>query len=84
MIKLTTRERQVVDLLCQGYSTREVAAMLGVHPRAADTHRLRALKKVGVKNAVQLLRRAIQLGWAHVPPLGHPANPPPGRNADGA
>ncbi len=59
--RLTPRERQVVDLLVSGCSTKQIAAQLGVTSQAIDAHRARATKKLEVNNLAEL----IQLALAH-------------------
>lgn len=47
---LSTREREVMDLLCDGYAIKEVAHRLGMTERAARHLRDRAVAKYGVPN----------------------------------
>src|SRR5688572_33501553 len=58
----TVREMQVVRLLCRGYSTKAIAARLGVSFKTAATHRYTVFGKAGVANAVMLLRWALKCG----------------------
>ena len=55
--RLTLREQQVLRLLCDGRTTKETAAELGVGVPTAWKHRKRVLDKFGVENEVQLVRR---------------------------
>ncbi len=57
--RLTRRERQVVDLLVSGCSTKEIAGQLGVTGQAIDGHRARAIKKLEVNNLTELIRLAL-------------------------
>ncbi len=57
--RLTRRERQVVDLLVSGCSSKEIAAQLGVTSQAIDAHRARASKKLEVNNLAGLIRLAL-------------------------
>jgi DNA-binding NarL/FixJ family response regulator len=57
---LSEREREVVRLLGEGKSNKEVAADLNISPRTAEVHRAAAMKKVGVKSFSELIRWAIK------------------------
>src|SRR5262249_33335462 len=58
----TARELQVLRLICEGFSTKDVAASLGISVKTASNHRLRLMEKAGVGNAVQLLHWALKNG----------------------
>jgi len=60
---LTRRERQIAELVCAGRGRGEVAELLGFNPKTFDTHRLRLMHKLNVRNEVQLVRLALQRGW---------------------
>jgi FixJ family two-component response regulator len=53
---LTPRERQVMDLLAVGNSSKEIATALGLSVRTVEGHRRNVLRKMGVESAVQLAR----------------------------
>ena len=53
---LTEREREVVDLVVQGYSSRDIAERLGLSPRTVENHRAHAMEKLRVGSAVELAR----------------------------
>jgi DNA-binding NarL/FixJ family response regulator len=57
--KPTPREMEVLQLICQGCSTKQVASHLGITFKTAACHRLRLLQKAGVQNAIELFRWAI-------------------------
>ena len=57
---LTEREREVVRLLGEGQSNKEVAAALNISSRTVEVHRAAAMKKVGVKSFSELIRWAIK------------------------
>jgi DNA-binding NarL/FixJ family response regulator len=59
---LSRRELQVLELVAEGKTTREIAALLGVSAKTAETHRTRLMKKVGVHEAASLVRYAIRRG----------------------
>jgi DNA-binding NarL/FixJ family response regulator len=60
-IKLTPREREVIDLLIDGRANREIAATLGVETKTVKSHVGRLLQKFGVANRVALTVRAIEM-----------------------
>ena len=60
--KLTRRELEVLQLIAEGMSTKEVAATLGIAPRTAGTHRASLMGKLGIHKASDLVRFAIREG----------------------
>lgn len=60
---LTTRQREVAELICAGKDRNEIATILGCTPKTVDSHRLHILTKLGLRNAVELIRRATKEGW---------------------
>ena len=59
---LSPREREVVQLIAQGKSTKEAATLLGVSSKTLDKHRSHMMKKLGLHDAVAVTRYAIQAG----------------------
>jgi len=59
---LTAREREVVVLLAQGSSNRDIAAALGVSERTVDTHVGNVLNKLGFNSRVQIAAWAVAQG----------------------
>jgi two-component system nitrate/nitrite response regulator NarL len=57
--KLTERERQVLALIAEGQSNKEVANTLGIGVRTIETHRERIMRKLDIHNAAGLTRFAI-------------------------
>jgi len=53
--KLTDRERQVLDCLLEGRTSKEIAAVLAISPRTVDAHRRNVLHKFGVGSAMELV-----------------------------
>ena len=59
---LTSRERQVLQLVGEGYSTKGIAALLGISVKTADTHRTKLMDKLDIHQVAGLVRYAIRSG----------------------
>lgn len=59
---LTARERQVLTLVAEGLSSKEIAAELGIGARTVETHRERLMDKLDARNSVYLVRSAFARG----------------------
>ncbi len=59
---LSPRERQVLQLIAEGKTTKEVAVLLGVSVKTADSHRTRLMKKLDMHGTAELVRYAIRTG----------------------
>ena len=59
---LTGREHEVVDLLAQGLTSKEIAVKLHISPTTVDTHRTNAMGKLKVHNVASLISRAFGTG----------------------
>lgn len=59
---LTSRERQVLQLVGEGHSTKEIAALLGISVKTADTHRTKLMDKLDIHQTAGLVRYAIRSG----------------------
>lgn len=61
MVRLTNREVEIVRLLSEGHTSMQIASKLNISVRTVETHRSNLLKKIGVKNAVELVKKAEEL-----------------------
>jgi DNA-binding NarL/FixJ family response regulator len=59
---LTPREEEVLKLIAEGHSTREIAHQLVVSPKTVERHRSNLLEKLGMRDRVELTRYAIRVG----------------------
>lgn len=59
---LSKREREVLQLLAQGYTNQQVAASLSVSIKTAETYRARVFQKLGFRDRVDLVRYAVEIG----------------------
>ncbi len=62
---LTNRERDVLQLIAEGSSSKEVAIHLKISVKTAETHRARVMKKLNLHNTAKLTRFAISEGLSH-------------------
>ena len=60
---LTPRERQVLQLVGEGRSTKQIAETLHISVKTAEFHRGRLMKKLNVHDTANLVRYAIREGW---------------------
>jgi two-component system response regulator FixJ len=56
---LTTREREIVERICDGLSNKEIALELDISPRTVEVHRAKAMQKLGSRNTAELVRRIV-------------------------
>jgi RNA polymerase sigma factor (sigma-70 family) len=61
-VELTPRERQVLQLVAEGKTTKEVAHLLGVSVKTAESHRTRIMAKLDIHETAGLVRYAIRNG----------------------
>jgi DNA-binding NarL/FixJ family response regulator len=54
------REREVVQLIAEGHSHRQIADMLGITVKAVESHRTAAMRKLNLSTAAGLVRYAIR------------------------
>jgi DNA-binding NarL/FixJ family response regulator len=59
---LTAREREVLQLVAEGRTTKEISSILGVSVKTADAHRTRLMQKLDIHDIAGLTRYAIRQG----------------------
>jgi DNA-binding NarL/FixJ family response regulator len=59
---LTPRERQVLQMVGEGKSTKDVARLLGISTKTAESHRARLMRKLDIHETASLVRYAIRRG----------------------
>ncbi|HKC17202.1 MAG TPA: response regulator transcription factor [Steroidobacteraceae bacterium] len=59
---LSARERQVLQLIAEGKTTRDIAALIHVSAKTVETHRARLMQKLGIHEIAGLVRYAIRKG----------------------
>ena len=60
--KLSGREREVLRLIAEGLSAKEIADQLGISIKTVEAHRTSLMRKVGVRKATELVRYAVRHG----------------------
>lgn len=65
-VTLSAREIEVLQLICQEYTAKEIADKLFISPRTAEGHRRHLIEKLGVKNTAGLIVKAIKEGLVEV------------------
>lgn len=59
---LTPREEEVLKLIAEGYTARQIAVTLGISAKTVDRHRTNTLAKLGLRDRLALTRYAIRVG----------------------
>jgi DNA-binding NarL/FixJ family response regulator len=70
---LTSREREVLNLVSEGHSSADIASRLSISRRTAESHRANVMRKLHLGNQIDLIRFAIARGILALPsdPLRH-------------
>jgi DNA-binding NarL/FixJ family response regulator len=63
---LTSREREVIQLLAEGRTSKEVAVTLNLSVKTAETHRTNLMRKLGLHSVADLTRYAVRNGIVQV------------------
>jgi len=76
---LTAKEREVARYIVNGHTSKEIAQSLGISPRTVEVHRGAIMKKLGVRNAAELVAGLRELGDFEISvsayPEKHPESP---------
>jgi DNA-binding CsgD family transcriptional regulator len=57
---LTAREREIVQLLAESKSNKEISTLLGISVKTVQTHRATIMRKLGINSIVDLVHYAIR------------------------
>jgi len=63
VVSLSEREAEVIRLIAQGHTAKEMAASLGLSPRTLETYKARAMSKLNLRSRADLIRYALKSGW---------------------
>jgi len=64
--QLTTREKEILQLLAEGLTTKEIASKINVSTKTVETHRQHIMDKLDIHNIVQLTKYAIREGLTSI------------------
>jgi DNA-binding NarL/FixJ family response regulator len=65
--KLTPRERQILQLIAEGKSNKEIAALLELSPNTVAVHRANLMDALGIHRTAELVLYAVRKGLVHLP-----------------
>ncbi|AFM24829.1 response regulator [Desulfomonile tiedjei] len=60
--RLTGRQREVLQLIAEGHSVKEIASILGISPKTVEFHKYSMMESLGLKTSVELVRYAVKHG----------------------
>jgi DNA-binding NarL/FixJ family response regulator len=60
---LSERETEVMRLIAQGFTNKEISAQLGVSVKTIETYKARSMEKLGLRSRVDIVRIATERGW---------------------
>jgi DNA-binding NarL/FixJ family response regulator len=60
--QLTPREREVLQLIAEGYTMQEIAHLLAISPKTVETHRYRLMDRLNIHHVAGLVRYAVRIG----------------------
>lgn len=64
LVSLTSRQREILKLLAQGMSAKEIAFQLGIAVKTAEAHRAQIMERLGIHDVPGLVKYAIRVGLA--------------------
>jgi DNA-binding NarL/FixJ family response regulator len=60
---LTDREAEILRLIARGHSNKEIATSLGLSVKTIEAHKAHSMKKLGLRNRIEIIRYAMLSGW---------------------
>jgi DNA-binding NarL/FixJ family response regulator len=64
--RLTARQREIVKLIAEGHTTKQIALSLDLSAKTVEKHRSDSMKRIGVKDVAGLVRYAVRIGLVHL------------------
>ncbi len=61
-VRLTTRQTEVLQLVAEGRSAKEIGAILAISPRTVESHKYAVMEELGVKTSAELVQYAVKKG----------------------
>ena len=65
-VRLTPRKREVLQLIAEGYTMKEIASLLNLSTRTVESHKYEIMEMLGVENTAELVQHAIKIGLVSV------------------
>jgi len=62
-VMLTRRQQEILKLIADGLTNREISDQLSISPRTVEVHRFNLMRRLRVRNVAQLIRQALQMGF---------------------
>lgn len=59
----TLREKQILKMLAEGKSSKQIGSLLHISTHTVDTHRRNLIKRIHVNNSAQAVMKALKMGW---------------------
>jgi DNA-binding NarL/FixJ family response regulator len=63
--RITDREAEVLRLMAVGHSNKEIAASLDLSVKTVEVHKANAMRKLGLRGRIDIVRYAVLQGWLH-------------------
>lgn len=60
--ELTSRERQILQMVAEGHATKDIARMLNLAVKTVESHRYRLMRKIDTNNVAGMVRHAVRQG----------------------
>lgn len=76
LTRLSPRERELLDCIVRGHSTKMIADSLGISARTIDHHRANMMEKMRAGNVADLVRMAMQADYTKIKSTSGPGRPP--------
>jgi DNA-binding NarL/FixJ family response regulator len=67
--RLTVRQREVLTLIAEGQTTKQIALTLDLSAKTIEKHRSDSMKRIGVRDVAGLVRYAVRIGLVHIMPV---------------
>jgi DNA-binding NarL/FixJ family response regulator len=67
--RLSRRQREVLQLVAEGKTMKEVATVLGISTRTAESYKYEMMRTLGIRTSAELIHYAIRIGLISVTPL---------------
>ncbi len=64
--RLTVREKEVLGMVCEGYTSRDISERLGISIKTVQGHRTRIMEKLDMHNQAEVIKYAIQKGLVNI------------------